>query len=60
MSRSIDEIQDILLAVSLILHLYSVTLDCDAAFALQVHVVEHLTLSHLNGLRVLQQTVGER
>ena len=60
MSRGVDEIQDILLAVALILHLNGVTLNGNAAFAFQVHVVEHLTLSHLNGLRVLQQTVGER
>ena len=59
-SRSINQVQDILLPVALILHLYSVALNGNATFALQIHVVEHLTFSHLNGLRILQQTVGER
>ena len=35
-------------------------LDGDAALALQVHIVEHLPFSNLNGLGALQQTVGQR
>ena len=43
--------------IALILHLYRVTLYGDASFLLQVHIIEHLTLSHLNRFRVLQQAV---
>ena len=51
-----------MLAVLLIVHLYGVALDGDAALALQVHVVEHLGLHVLgvHGAGALQQTVGKR
>ena len=57
MSWSIDQIQDILLALIHILHLDGMTLDGDATLSLQIHVVQHLTLRHLNSLGELQQTV---
>ena len=59
MSRRVDEVQDILLSVALILHLYGVALDGDTALALQIHVVEHLSLSHLYGFGVFKQPVGK-
>ena len=34
-------------------------LDGDATLTLQIHVIEHLPLSHLDGLGVFQQTVGQ-
>jgi hypothetical protein len=36
------------------------TLDGDATFPLQVHVVEHLSLRHLNRVRTFQQSVSQR
>ena len=35
------------------------TLDGNATLALQVHIVQHLALSHLNGLRAFQKPVGQ-
>jgi hypothetical protein len=37
-----------------------VALDGDAALSLQVHVVQHLSFRHLDGLGKLQQTVSQR
>ena len=59
MSRGINEVQDIFLALVHILHLNGMTLDGDATFALQVHIIEHLTFSHLNGLGKLQHSVSQ-
>ena len=42
-----------------IFHLDSVALDGNAAFLLQIHIIKHLTLGNLNGVGVLQQTVGK-
>ena len=60
MSRGVNQVQDIFLALIHILHLDGVALDGDAALALQVHVVQHLSFRHLDGLGELQQTVGQR
>lgn len=48
-------------AVKRILHLYGMTLDSDATFALEVHVVEHLCLHVLggNGIGIFKQSVGQ-
>ena len=56
-SRSVDEVEDVLLTVQVVLHLNGVALDGDATFLFQVHIVEHLPLGHGDGLRVLQQSV---
>ena len=56
-SRSVNEVEDILLSVQFILHLYGVALDGDATFALQVHVVQHLSFGHLYGVGIFQQAV---
>ena len=60
MSRSVNQVQDILLAIKRILHLNGVTLDGDAALLFQIHIVEHLAFGYLNGIRALQQSVGNR
>ena len=60
MSRSVNKVQNVFLALVLILHLDGVALDCDAALLLQVHVVKHLTLGDIDGMSVLQQTVSQR
>ena len=61
MSRSVDKVEHILLAVVLVFHLYGVTLDSDAALALEIHVVEHLGLHVLGGygIGIFQQAVGQ-
>ena len=59
MTRSIYEIENILLPVFLIFHLDGMTLDGDTTLTLKVHVIKHLTFSNLNGLGILQQTVGK-
>ena len=43
-ARSVDEVELVLSVSALVHHLYRVTLDCDALFLLQVHVVEDLIL----------------
>ena len=61
MSRGIDEVEGVLLAVEGMLHLYGVALDGDAALAFKIHIVEHLVFEVAvgDGLGMLQQTVGE-
>lgn len=62
MSRGIDQVEDIFLAIGmLVIKLNGVTLDRDASFALEVHVVEGLGyhVPSCNGLGDLQQTVGQ-
>ena len=61
MSRSVDQVEDILLAVVGVVHLDRVALDGDAAFALQVHGVEKLIL-HLSGhdgTGTLEESIGQ-
>ena len=59
MSRGVNEIQTVVLAIQTIVHLNGVTLDGDASFFFKVHVIKHLTFRHLDGLGVFQQTVGK-
>ena len=58
MSRSVNKIQDILLAIKLILHLDGMTFYRDASLLLEVHVVKHLAFSYLNRVSTFQKTVG--
>ena len=62
MSRGVNQVERVFLAVLHIIHLDCVALDGDAAFALQVHVVKNLGLHILAGNRVgvLEQPVGQR
>lgn len=61
MSRSVDEVERIVLAVEMIIHLYGMTLYCDTAFAFEVHVVEHLCLDvfGIDCFGEFEQTVGQ-
>ena len=61
MSRSVDEIEHIFLAVELVVHLDCVALDSDAALALEVHVIEHLGLHVLGGygVGIFEKAVGK-
>ena len=63
MSRSVDKVQRIVFAVfGAVVHLDGVALDRYAALALEVHVVENLSL-HIfrsHGGRALQKPVGQR
>jgi len=58
-SRRVDEVEHVGFAVERILHLDGVALDGDAALTFQIHVVEHLPLGDLDGLRALKQAVGQ-
>ena len=61
MSRSVNEIECIVLTVKLVVHLDGMALDCDATLALQIHVVEYLRLEvfTLHCIGVFQQAVCE-
>ena len=58
MPRSVNEVE----RIALVGHLYSMTLDRDAALFLQLHVVEHLCLhlTHIYRPRQLQHAIGQR
>ena len=59
-SRSINQVKDILLPLISIFHLDRMALDSDPSFFFQIHIIKHLPWSHLNGVSKLQQTVGQR
>ena len=61
-TRRVNKVENVLLALVVVLHLDGVALDGNAALAFQVHVVEHLILeiAVAHGLGILQQTVGQR
>ena len=61
-ARSVDEVELVLSVSALVHHLYRVTLDCDALFLLQVHVVEYLILHVALRERTgkLEKPVGQR
>ena len=61
MSRCVDEVERVLLAIQDLIHLNSMALDGNASLSLQVHVIEHLSLHvlPLNRLGKFQQTVGQ-
>ncbi len=61
-SRSVNKVQDIFtlihyIAIVIIFHLDGMTLDGDSTLLLKVHIVEHLSLSNLNGISLLKQSV---
>ena len=49
MSRSVNQIKSIFLAILHVIHLDSMALDGDTSLALQVHIIEHLGLHILAG-----------
>ena len=61
-ARRVDEVQDVCLAVIVVLHLDGVALDGDATLTLQIHIVEHLILelAVVYGFGILEKTVGQR
>ena len=44
MAGSVNQIENIFLAIQLIVHLYGVALNGDASFSFQIHIIEHLRL----------------
>ena len=56
MSWSIDEVQQVFLGI---FHLDGMALDGNATLALQFHIIQHLSLRHLDGLGILQEAVGQ-
>ena len=59
MSWRVNQVQDILLPISLILHLDGMTLNRDTTFTFKIHIIKHLTFSYLNRVGCLQQPVGK-
>ena len=61
MSGSVDQVQDVVLAIKMEVHLYGVALDSDPSLTLQIHVVKHLCLQVLGGysIGIFKQTVGK-
>lgn len=59
MTRSVDEVQNVIFSSFRMVHLNCVTLYCDAALALNVHVIQGLLLevSIRNRTRGLKQSV---
>jgi len=62
MPRSIDQVQHVLLALVDIFHLDRVALDRDSLFALEVHIVQHLSLQFALRKRLgrFEQAIGKR
>ena len=62
MTRSIDEVELVLLAAALVHHLNRVAFDCDALLLLEVHIVKdlvfHISLRERTGK--LEKPVGQR
>ena len=63
-SRSVDQVQDIFLALEFLfvtmicmLHLDGMTLDGNASLLLQVHIIKHLSLRYLDCVGFFQQSV---
>ena len=62
MAGCVDQIKRVTFAVlGCVKHGHGMSLDRNAAFALQVHVVEHLfaQISFFDGLRVLEQAISQ-
>ena len=57
-SRSVNEIEHVVLTIHFVVHLDGVTFDRDTTFLFEVHVVEHLTFGDFYGRRAFQQSVG--
>ena len=55
--RSVNQVKDILFTFVVVLHLDSVALDGDTSLLLQIHIIKHLPVSHLNSVGKLQQAV---
>ena len=57
MPRSINQVK----GITLIIHLYRMRFDRDAALFLQVHIVQHLVLHlpHINGARQFQHAIRQ-
>ena len=48
--RSVNQVKDILFTFVVVLHLDSVALDGDTSLLLQIHIIKHLPVSHLNSV----------
>ena len=61
MSRSVDEIEGIALAINDVFHLDGMAFDCNTAFTLKIHVIKHLCLHVFGGygVCVFEQSVGK-
>ena len=62
MTRSVNQVQDIIFPFIFVFHLNRVTLNCNPTFALQVHVVKQLRFLFTSGYRLCstKKSVGKR
>ena len=56
-SRSVNQVKDIFFTLIVVFHLDSMALDGNTSFLLQIHIIKHLPVSHLNSVGKLQQAV---
>ena len=59
MSRSINQVENVFFSLIGVFHLDGMTLDGNTSFLFEVHIIQHLTLSHFDSLSILQQTIGQ-
>jgi hypothetical protein len=59
MSRSVNEVESVSLAIAHIFHLDGMAFDGNATLTLEVHVIEHLTFCYLDGVCPFEETVGQ-
>ena len=57
MPRGVDEIENLFLSLMRIFHLDGMTLDGDATFFFQIHIIEHLSARHLDSFGVFQEAI---
>ena len=58
-SRGVNQIQNILFLLIHILHLYGMAFDGDTPLFFKVHVIQHLSFSHLYGIGKFQQPIRQ-
>ena len=60
MTWSINQVKAVFHPIlALIIKTYSLCLNCNATLTFKIHIVQPLPLGHLDGMGILQQTVGK-
>jgi hypothetical protein len=57
--RRVNQVEHVAFSLVVVFHLDGVALDGDATLPLQIHIVQHLPVCHLDGIGVLEQAVGK-
>ena len=58
MTRSVNQIQYVFIAIHYVFHLNSMAFNRDTTLFLKIHIIKHLPFSNLNGIGILQESVG--